>query len=74
MTDNTDANPSIWSVPAFLPALQPELTDDAIADVETRLGIVLPAALIAVLREQNGGYLRRTLPDSGNRMIWGIGP
>ncbi|QWF15100.1 SMI1/KNR4 family protein [Lysobacter capsici] len=74
MTENTDANPSIWSVPAFLPALQPELTDDAIADVETRLGIVLPAALIAVLREQNGGYLRRTLPDSGNRMIWGIGP
>lgn len=68
------ANSSIWSLPAFLPALQPDLTDDAIADIETRFGIVLPAALIAVLREQNGGYLRCTLADSGNRMIWGIGP
>lgn len=74
MNDNADNDSSIWSVPAFLPALQPELTVDAIADVETTLGVVLPSALIAVLREQNGGYLRRTLPDSGNRMIWGIGP
>lgn len=74
MTDNTDSNASLWSVPAFLPALQPELTADAIAAVESKLGIALPAALIAILQEQNGGYLRRTLPDSGNRMIWGIGP
>lgn len=74
VSNNPDTNSSIWNVPVFLPSLQPELTDEAIAQVETRLGIVLPAALIAVLREQNGGYLRRTLADSGNRMIWGIGP
>jgi len=74
VSDNTHDSSSIWNIPAFLPALQPELSDEAIAEVEARLGIVLPAALIAVLREQNGGYLRRTLPDSGNRMIWGIGP
>lgn len=74
MSDTPVSTSSIWNVPAFLPALQTELTDEAIAEVEARLGIVLPEALIAVLREQNGGYLRRTLPDSGNRMIWGIGP
>lgn len=74
MTSDAANSLSIWNVPALLSSLQPELTSAAIAAVEAKLGIGLPAALVAVLQEQNGGYLRRTLPDTGHRMIWGIGP
>ena len=34
------------------------LTDDVVAEVERALGVRLPAELLALLRHQNGGYVR----------------
>lgn len=70
----TGAQPSIWSVPVYLPYLQPPLTESAIRRIEEKLGLKLPAPYLALLCEQNGGYVRRTLPETGHSMIWGIGP
>jgi hypothetical protein len=64
---------SVWQVPAYLPYLQPPLTEDAVAETEQALGIRLPEEYLSLLREQNGGYVRLTLPDSLHSMIWGIG-
>jgi len=64
----------IWGVPVYLPSLHPDLTPQTIAAAEKRLGVKLPAAYLDLLQEQNGGYVRRTLPDSVHSMIWGIGP
>lgn len=68
---------SVFRVPVYLPYLNPALTDVAIAEAERTLGVTLPATYLAVLREQNGGYLRRTnlpseLPEV--RDLAGIGP
>ncbi len=69
------ANPeNIWRVPAYLPYLQPALTDDAIADTEKRIGYSLPKELLALLQEQNGGYIRLSLPGTVHDSIAGIGP
>ncbi|MEO1518838.1 MAG: SMI1/KNR4 family protein [Bacteroidota bacterium] len=65
---------SIWQKPVYLPYLQPALTDDAIEDAERKIGCELPKALIELLKEQNGGYIRKTLEESLNRQIYGIGP
>jgi hypothetical protein len=65
---------TIWQVPVYLPYLQPPLTDEAVASAEQKLGFRLPATYLAVLRVQNGGYIRYTLPDSVHRAISGIGP
>ncbi len=65
---------SVWRVPAYLPHLQPPLTAAAIEDAERALGVKLPESYLDRLREQNGGYLRLTLPDSVSDTIWGIGP
>lgn len=69
--------PSIWRVPAYLPYVQTELTEAAIADAEASLGVKLPVAYLDLLRVQNGGYLRRTEHARGNGpvdVIAGIGP
>lgn len=70
-------NPDIWRKPIYLPYLQPELTDEMVSNVEEKLGYKLPAAYIAILKEQNGGYIRYTLPDYDfalHGIICGIGP
>jgi len=63
-----------WRVPAYLPYVQPALTDAAIEDAERQLRFRLPDAYVAALREQNGGYLRYGTPGISNEMLWGIGP
>lgn len=49
---------TIWSVPAYLPYLQPPLTDEAVASAEKELGLQLPIEYLNLLRKQNGGYIR----------------
>jgi hypothetical protein len=65
-----------WRVPAYLPYLQPPLASSAVAELEIARGITLPAALLACLEQQNGGYIRLVLEGEGipHHMIWGIGP
>lgn len=65
---------TIWQVPAYLPYLQPPLTNEAVALAEERIGHKLPAEYLDLLRMQNGGYIRFSLPDMPHRMIAGIGP
>jgi len=48
----------LWRIPVYLPYLQPPLTDAAVKEAETQLGVRLPSAYVAALRIQNGGYLR----------------
>jgi hypothetical protein len=65
---------TIWRVPAYLPYLQPALTDAAVAEAEAKIGFRLPDAYLALLRIQNGGYLRYGLPELVHSQIHGIGP
>ena len=65
---------TIWQVPAYLPYLQPPLTDRAVASAETKIGHRLPAAYLRLLRKQNGGYIRFSLPEMIHDQIAGIGP
>ncbi len=65
---------NIWQVPAYLPCLQPSLTDAAIANAEKVLGYKIPEEMLALLRKQNGGYIRYSLPDMVHDSIAGIGP
>lgn len=68
---------NLWRRPIFLPYLQPDLTDEIVADAQQKLGRKLPDAYIEILREQNGGYIRYNLPDydlSLHGCICGIGP
>jgi hypothetical protein len=65
---------TIWEVPAYLPYLQPPLTDEVVALAEERIGYKLPAEYLALLRKQNGGYIRFSLPDTVHDVIAGIGP
>ena len=67
---------SIWRVPAYLPYVQPTLTDRAIAAAEQEIGFSLPHEYLDLLRVQNGGYIRFSLPemDMVHDMIKGIGP
>lgn len=64
----------IWRVPAYLPYLQPPLSETMAASAETRIGHRLPLEFLDLLRRQNGGYIRHTLPDISHSMIYGIGP
>lgn len=61
-------------MPAYLPYVQPDLTPETIAEAQAVLGVELPDAYLAVLHEQNGGYLRLTFPGMVDSTIWGIGP
>jgi hypothetical protein len=63
-----------WRVPAYLPYIQPALTDDALRSAERSLGHRLPKAYVAALREQNGGYLRYGFRGYAANDLWGIGP
>jgi hypothetical protein len=65
---------SIWAVPAYLPYVQPPLTESARQQIEEHLGHRLPAEYFDVLREQNGGYLRMGLPGHVHDVLSGIGP
>jgi SMI1-KNR4 cell-wall len=73
-TTVTRLTDTIWRVPAYLPYLQPPLTDDAIAAAESTIGFRLPVEYLALLRQQNGGYIRLSLPDMVHDTIAGIGP
>lgn len=64
---------TIWRVPVYLPYLQPDLTDEAISEAEHKIGHSLPESFIAVLREQNGGYIRYSLGALPHKQIYGIG-
>ena len=65
---------TIWRVPVYLSYLQPPLTEAAVAAAEDAVGFHLPEAYLALLRRQNGGYIRYALPDHAHEMIAGIGP
>lgn len=58
---------SVWRVPVYLPYLQPDLTDERVAEAERSLGVKLPEANLALLRVQNGGYLRRSVHERPTR-------
>src|SRR5262249_42069017 len=66
----------LWSVPIYLPYLQPPLTDRAVEEAELQFGAKLPRAYIAALRIQNGGYIRLDHPLGRGPVsyIAGIGP
>jgi len=64
---------TIWRVPVYLPYLQLDLTDEAISAAERKIGYTLPQSFIALLREQNGGYIRYSLEDLPHEQIYGIG-
>jgi hypothetical protein len=61
-----------WSAPAYLPYVQPPLTDEAVAAAERQLGVKLPADYLVLLRQQNGGYLRGSCGIA--QCLRGIGP
>lgn len=65
---------TIWRIPAYLPYLQPALTEAAIAGAEAEIGYKLPADYLNLLRTQNGGYIRHSLPKMVHDTIAGIGP
>jgi hypothetical protein len=65
---------TIWQVPAYLPYLQPPLTDAAVTSAEERIGYKLPTEYLDALRKQNGGYIRYSLPKMVHDTICGIGP
>jgi hypothetical protein len=63
----------IWVVPAYLPYVQRDLTDAAVAEAEEIIGHALPRAYLELLRVQNGGYIRYRLEGEVHRVIAGIG-
>jgi hypothetical protein len=65
---------TIWRVPAYLPYLQPPLTDGAVASTEKEIGYKLPIEYLGLLKRQNGGYIRFSLPEMVHDSIAGIGP
>jgi len=64
---------NIWKVPAYIPLIHPNLTDEAIADAERKIGFPLPHAYIELLKVQNGGGIRFTLEEYPHEQIYGIG-
>jgi len=65
---------TIWQVPAYLPYLQPPLTNQVIEAAEGQLGHKLPGEYLNLLEKQNGGYIRFSLPKLPHNVIAGIGP
>jgi hypothetical protein len=65
---------TIWKVPAYLPHVQPPLTDEAIEAAERKIRYKLPSEYLDLLRKQNGGYIRYSLPEMVHDSIAGIGP
>lgn len=64
----------IWSVPKYLPYVQPELTAELLEQAQKQIGYSLPEKLVEILNIQNGGYMRYKLAESPHRQIFGIGP
>jgi hypothetical protein len=67
----------LWKVPAYLPYVQPALTDRALEKAQAKLGVKLPRAYVEALRVQNGGYLRLNDHPSNFASVshlFGIGP
>ncbi len=64
----------LWTSPIYLPYLQPELTDEILKQAEKQLGYKLPVELVTLLKEQNGGYINMSFPESPHNVISGIGP
>jgi hypothetical protein len=50
------------------------LTDAAVASAEKEIGYKLPSEYLNLLRKQNGGYIRFSLPEMVHDTIAGIGP
>jgi len=65
---------TIWQVPAYLPYIQPPLTDAAVDSAERKIGYKLPTECLNLLKNQNGGYIRYSLPQMVHNSIAGIGP
>lgn len=65
---------TIWKVPAYLPHLQPPLTSAAVAAAEQEIGYRFPTEFLNLLKKQNGGYIRFSLPNLVHGSIAGIGP
>lgn len=65
---------TIWQVPAYLPYLQPPLNDNVLLTVEKEIGYELPTEFVNLLKKQNGGYIRFSLPELVHDSIAGIGP
>jgi hypothetical protein len=65
---------TIWRVPRYLPYVQPTLTDETIREAEKQIGQNLPKEYVELLKIQNGGYIRFTIPDTPHSQIYGIGP
>ncbi len=68
----------IWRLPPYEAYLQSALTGELLESTEQRLGVRLPAAYVALLRAQNGGYLQVGFPENRNyntthTVIRGIG-
>lgn len=64
----------IWRVPAYLPYIQPDLSDKVVLQTEALIGYRLPLEYIDLLRSQNGAYTRWSLPGQVHDIIRGIGP
>lgn len=64
---------TIWTVPKYLPYVQPELNQKIIEEAENKMGYKLPTAYLDLLKIQNGGYIRYTLKDTPHCQISGIG-
>ncbi|UIR57341.1 SMI1/KNR4 family protein [Sphingobacterium sp. SRCM116780] len=65
---------NIWRVPSYLPYVQPQLTDEILANAEKQIGYKLPKELVDILKIQNGGYVRYKLSETPHEQIMGIGP
>ncbi len=74
MEDNPIIFQQIWSVPKYLPYVQPALTDEIIKEAESKIGYKLPADYLELLKVQNGGYIRYHLGNMLHSVIAGIGP
>jgi hypothetical protein len=78
MNQPTAALPNhLFRIPVYLPYLQPKLTREGILDAQSKLGVTLPAAYVATLEVQNGGYLRLSQHPTGHapvNILRGIGP
>lgn len=80
MTDVSTVMADFWDRPPYEPYVKESLTDAALAAFEDQYRVRLPQAMVALLRQQNGGYTNWTFPmadDSPNvnhHVLVGIGP
>ncbi|WP_457254642.1 SMI1/KNR4 family protein [Pedococcus sp. P5_B7] len=79
MTDAGSLPESFWTSPAFAKYVKPPLTPEVLRIFEDEFRVRLPASLVRLLEEQNGGYTDWTFPSEGapdvvHEMVRGIGP